>query len=176
MLVFGYGSLINSSSLWSTVPNAFDLKPAFIKGYMRDFSVHASLGFTDTNLDMPVIPFCALGIKKAAKNKDIVNGIVFDLNKNDLEKLKHREIDYSLEITTAYDFFNPWKSIGKVYVFISNNNSGIFDINSKVQKRYLDICLSGAKEYGENFYDTFINTTYLNNQKLSDFIKITKYS
>ena len=176
MLVFGFGSLINSNSLKSSAPSAFNLKTCFIKGYKRDFSVHASLGFTDTNLEISGIPFCALGIKKTNKNIDMVNGIVFNLNKSDLEKLKHRELEYRLEITTAYDFYNPEDPIGEVYVFMANNNSGIFDINSKVQKKYLDICLSGAKEYGENFYDTFINTTYVNKEKLSEFIKKNNYS
>jgi len=171
MLVFGFGSLINTKSLKATVPDAYDIKPAYIKSCVRDFSLWDLAGFTDTNLDIAGKPFCAVDIKDDPDKLARVNGITFNIDEAALEKLKTREHDYELTRMTAYGYNNS-KVVGDCLVFFANKNNGTFDFNSVAQMRYLEICLKGAKEYGEQFYKEFINTTFIGSQKLSEVAEL----
>lgn len=159
-LVFGYGSLMNSESLLSTVPNATDIRPAVIKGFTRDFSVWDEVGWVSTNLDVSDKPFCALDIHATDDVEALVNGVVFALPDEDLPKLLVREHDYTTIKTTVYDFATRQK-IGEAIVFSSGKNNGQYDENSAAQQRYWDVCLSAAHEYGDEFYEMFIATTRL---------------
>lgn len=158
--IFGYGSLINEKSLRATVPDAFDLRLTFIKGFVRDFSLWDSEGFTETNLDVAGIPYCALDVKSVVDQNSRVNGVVFSVNSNYFDNLLKREQGYELVKTIGYGFHTNEK-IGECYVFSANKNNGEFDTNSKAQKRYLEVCLSGAKGHGQKFYKEFMATTYI---------------
>ena len=166
-LVFGFGSLINTASLLVTSPHASDIRPAYVKGFRRDFSVWAKGGWSTTNLDLAGIPFCALDIQEDSDAKARVNGTVFTVNENDFLKLKDRECEYKLTETVVYDFKND-EPIGKCLVFSACKNNGSYDVKSPAQIRYLEICLEGTKQYGEDFYQMFLDTTFVGDKRLSD--------
>jgi len=159
-LVFGYGSLMNRESLLSTVPTATDIRPAIIKGFTRDFSVWDEEGWVSTNLDVTGKPFCALDVQTTDDPEALVNGIIFAIPDEDLPKLLAREHDYTTIRTTAYDFVTQ-QPIGETIVFSSGKNNGQYDKNSLAQQRYWDVCLAAAREYGDDFYQMFIDTTRL---------------
>lgn len=167
--IFGYGSLINTASLHNTVPDANIIGPAYIKGYRRAFTMWDAEGFTHSNPDLHGMPYCALNIAPSYAN-DRVNGILFAVSAAYYTDLIHREHDYSLVPTNAYDFATD-ELIGKCLVFMSSKNTGSFDSNNPAQQRYLDICLDGAREYGSKFYDEFQTNTYVGNSPLCDMFK-----
>jgi cation transport regulator ChaC len=166
-LVFGFGSLINTSSLLMTAPSASDIRPAYVKGFRRDFSVWAKDGWSTTNLDLAGIPFCALDIQQNSDAGAKVNGVIFTVNDTDFLRLKERECEYEPTRTTVYDFTSD-EPIGECLVFSSCKNNGNYDPESPAQTRYLEICLEGSKRYGENFYQMFLDTTFIDDKRLSD--------
>lgn len=164
-MIFGYGSLINKDSLKVTVPDAEEIRPCFIKGFIRSFSLWDPIGFNETNLDVKEIPFCALDIEKIDDNSKIVNGIVFNMNETNFNKLIKREQEYKLIKTDVYDWYTK-EILGSAFLFFSNKNNGKYNFGCKAQERYLDVCLKGAKAFGDDFYKTFLKTTFLDGKKL----------
>ncbi len=172
LLVFGYGSLMSKESLRATVPDVSDIRPAYIEGFVRDFSLWDPEGFTETNRDIRGIPFCAVDVKQA-EGKSHVNGIVFSVDETYFKALRRREQEYALVSTTAYNF-ESGKPLGECKVFSANKNNGNYDFGSIAQGRYLQVCLEGAAEYGKKFYAQFLETTYINNQTLGSVLKDLK--
>lgn len=166
-LIFGYGSLLQPASLRATVPSAKNLRPVYIKGVRREFTLWDVVGWTETNLDLAGIPFCAVDVHPVSDDKSHVNGITFEVSEEELPALLKREEGYKLIETTAYDFHTD-KPVGPCMVFSANIHTGEYDFNSAAQKRYLDVCLEGAKLYGEKFYDMFCNTTYIGDRLIKD--------
>ncbi len=156
--IFGYGSLINKESLLATTPSATNIRPAIIKGFMRDFSVWDEAGFTETNLDLAGQPYCAVDVRADSDTTALVNGVVFTIPDDELVRLKQREKDYQTIETIAYDFATH-DPLGKSLLFISGKNNGKFIKDSPAQQRYYDICCRSAREYGDDFYTMFIATT-----------------
>lgn len=170
VLIFGYGSLISKESLYATVKNAKNAQPALIKGFRREFSKWDSEGFHSSNLDLAGIPYCAVDVITDTKN--VVNGVVFEVDETDLGALKHRETGYAIIETPAY-CFKTGKPLGGCFVFSSNACNGKYENGNPAQERYLKICLEGAKEYGDDFYKQFLATTYIGNKSLDIGYKLT---
>lgn len=165
---FGYGSLINSKSLQASVPSAKP-RPAYIKGFRRCFNLWNPAGFTTTNLDVTGIPFCALDVSKLEDGGTRVNGVAFELDNASFEAMQVREAEYKLIITTCYDY-NSDESLGECFVYSAGKNNGVFDQENEAQQRYLQICLDGAKEYGDTFYQEFVRNTFINGKPIKDRI------
>lgn len=162
-LIFGYGSLLQLESLKATVPSAKNLRPVYIEGFRREFTLWDTVGWTETNLDLAGIPFCAVDV--VSDSKGWVNGIVFEVAETELPALMEREQEYELVETTAYDF-ESCQPIGKCMVFTANKNTGRYDFNSNAQTRYLENCLEGAEIYGAEFLSQFIVTTFIDSKSL----------
>lgn len=158
--VFGFGSLINPDSLKVTVPDAFGFKPAYIKGYIRDFSVWDS-----TRL------MSALDIRACVDGEARVNGVAFSINEERLKELLERESEYQTIETIAFEYIGN-QEIGKCIVFSSCKYNGKYDFKSEAQKRYLEICIKGAKLYGGEFYNEFIRTTYIEGRRLDEITEL----
>jgi hypothetical protein len=172
-IIFGFGSLINTGSLRSTVFDVEDIKPAYVKGFIREFNLWDSIGFkTDTSGFMGV-PYCALDVKKISNPKSKVNGIAFKVEDTQLDKLKSREHGYKLIKTTVYDFKTN-KKLGEGHLFSACKNDGKYEFGSRVQSRYLGICLEGAKRFGDEFYREFLNTTYIEDKSLNEVRKVIR--
>jgi cation transport regulator ChaC len=167
-IIFGFGSLISEESLRATAPNATDIRPAYIKGFMRDFSLWDPLGYTITNLDLAGIPFPSLDVQKTSDPEARVNGVVFTVsNDQDYKQLLIREDEYKLVQTTAYDFYTD-KAIGTCKVFSSGKNNTSFDFNSVPAKRYLEVYLQASKQFGDKFYQELLDTTFIDGRPLRD--------
>lgn len=165
--IFGYGSLLQLESLNATVTSAKNLRPVYIRGFRREFTLWDSIGWTETNLDLAGIPFCGVDVRPANDKNSLVNGVVFEVSEADLPALLEREKEYELIEVTAYDF-TTHKPVGTCMVFSANKQTGEYDFNSAAQKRYLDVCLEGAEQYSKGFYDMFCDTTYIGDKKIKE--------
>lgn len=164
--IFGFGSLINTASLRRTAPHAANIRPVYIKGFHREFNLWDSVsGWSHNDLDS--IPYCALDVRKDEDTDSKINGVLFEVPEEELAKLKKREYLYKLVDTVAYDFATG-KPIGECWVFSACKNDGKYDFDSPTQVRYAEICLKGAREYGEAFYQMFLDTTFIGSMRLSD--------
>jgi hypothetical protein len=164
---FGFGSLLDPESLAATVPDAYDILPAYITGFRRDFSFWDSAGWTESNLDLAGEAFCAIDARVSSGSPSKINGIIFQMGDTSYAKLLQREAGYELVKTKVYSFEDD-ESLGECFLFSSNKNNGVYDFESAAQKRYLEVCLRGASKYGEGFYQEFLNTTFIDGQCLSE--------
>lgn len=167
--IFGFGSLLSTESLRATAPNASDITPCYIKGFIRDFSLWDPGEFKTTNPDMTVRPYCALDVKPSDNPEARVNGISFTVSDADLKALQEREREYQLIKTTSYNLEDQ-QALGTCLVFSANKNSGSYDFGSAEQLRYLQVCLDGARERGEGFYIEFLRTTYIGEKNLEELL------
>jgi len=172
--IFGFGSLISEESLRATAPNATDFKPAYIKGFYRDFSLLDPLGYTETNLDLAGIPFPSLDVKPIEDREARVNGVVFTVSGKDLEKILVREAEYKMVETMAYDYFND-QPLGKCSVFSSGKNNATYDYDSTPLQRYLEVYLEAGKRFGDKYYRELLATTYINGRSLNKDSRLAKY-
>lgn len=166
--IFGFGALIYKPSLLTTAPNATDIKPSYIKGFVRSFSLWDAIGYTETNHDVSAEQMCALDVAKVADAEARVNGVVFKVSESDLSKLIEREKGYELIAVTAYDYNTNQPITHDCLVFSANKNDGKYVFDGSAQQRYLEDYLSGARQYGEQFYEEVLDTTYINGLKLRD--------
>lgn len=165
-LIFGYGSLISKDSLMATSPNATEVQPAYIKGFIRDFSFWDALGYTETNLDLAGIPMCSLNVREAGR-KNRVNGVIFIVDSEDYKALLVRERGQDPLTTVAYDYKTD-KKIGECVVFASKKLSGSFDFGNPAQLRYLHVALEASRKISNQFYKDFINSTYIGDSLLAE--------
>ena len=168
IVLFGFGSLIGEASLRATAPNATDIRPAYIKGFVRDFSLWDSIGFTETNLDLTGIPFCALDIQNGFDPDARVNGVSFSVDEEDFEKILVRERDYEVIETEVYDYKTN-KLMGVTKVFSSGRNDGSFDFDSQAGMRYLDNYLDAGRERGDKYYQELLETTFIDGKSLNQY-------
>jgi cation transport regulator ChaC len=170
-LVFGFGSLINASSLHKTAPHASATRPAYVKGFRRDFSVWAKSG--SIHLVPANTPFCALDIQTCDDSELLVNGVCFTVDKHDFKRLMERECEYEPVETTAYDF-ETGEELGTCVLFSACKNNGEYESGAPAQTGYLKTCVEGAKGFGSKFYEEFLETTYIGNQRLTDLPELIK--
>ena len=52
------------------------------------------------------------------------------------------------------------------------NKKQKFLFNEPIQFNYLKICMDGAKDFGEDVYKMFLDTTFINEFKLKDVKKM----
>lgn len=170
-IIFGFGSLINSDSLRSTIFDAADIKPAYVKGFLREFNLWNPIGFKNISPELTGIPFCALDIKRIPDLKARVNGVTFKVNETQLKKLQARERGYKLVKSVAYDF-NTDKKFGECYLFSACKNDGKYDFSSSAQTKYLGTCMEGAKKFGNEFYREFLDTTHIGDKTISEVLEL----
>ena len=174
-IIFGYGSLMSKESLLVTAPNATDIRPAYIQGFIRDFSYWDPLGYTETNLDLAGIPMCSLNVYATSHNTDRVNGVAFSVDQKDYEALLIRERGQRPLSTAVYDY-RTGKKIGDCVVFASQECSGSFDFDNPAQVRYLQVALEAARLLGDEFYQEVLTTTYIGKKTLSEFPQLLRAS
>ena len=159
--IFGYGSLVNNESRYLTIKRYTEPIKVIINssfGYVRKWNYY--------NEDKNII---ALGLEKENVGNNI-NGILFDINDNEIALLDKREIGYE-KIIIQPNFINILSkekllntdSIIYTYVpkkdYILVNNIDNVSPN-KLNQLYLNKCCNGFLSYNYDFYESFVNTTY----------------
>lgn len=156
--VFGYGSLINIHSLLSTVPDAADIKPALLPGFRRVFETVSSTRFTDSNEPVSVLNITTC-------NHTSICGVLFTMSTDHFKELRERESSYELHTAEVTDFVSGAASSACVFIDESMDKQQ-FVHEAPTQLEYLDICLRGSKQFGREFYQNFLETTYIDDKPL----------
>lgn len=177
-----YGSLINPEQLHQK-PHLFARAyPVFVKGYRRVFTQEPSWRGGDDKHR------AVLNVIKA--DKDGFNGLLVRLQDgSDFHQLDERERGYNrIAITQAQLApFTPVSSIGKsgpmlaggifsepvfsepTFMYVGKPEKQNDDILPN--KNYLELCLCGAKYWGEDFHEQFLQTTYVRDLTLKLFLQ-----
>lgn len=163
--IFGYGSLLSEDSLKKTVPSATNITPSLLKNYKRVFDLKALRRICHIHGK----PIAVLNI---VKSKDhFLNGITFDMDEKDFEALKDREIMYEFVEVNVKNLKTNEMTLALTPV-VHKYEPHEFLFESEEQKNYMCLAVNGAKALGEEFFDIFKETTYIENKKLKEIEKI----
>jgi cation transport regulator ChaC len=168
VLIFGYGSLMSLESLRAHVPDAENLRKAYVKGFRREFSKWDPIGWKSMYQELAGIPFCAVDVITSNEDER-VNGVVFMVSTKRLLALKSREIGYKLLEVPVYDFETD-ENLGKCLIFSAGTRDGSYSYDEPAQELYTKLCVDAAKEYGDDFYEQFLATTYIGAKTLKEIL------
>ena len=156
MYLFGFGSLINLISAQKSFKRVLtlnDLIPVKIKGYERVWNALESIQFGEEKVNGVF-----LNIQK--KEDSILNGVVIEISKEELEILKLREKNYSCITIKSSDVLD--KSFDDdLIAFMTTNDkklAKIGDTNSFIPAKYIEVVKEGLKNYDDNFIKEFEKT------------------
>ena len=156
MYLFGFGSLINLASAQKSFQRVLtqnDLIPVKIKGYERVWNALESIQFGEEKVNGVF-----LNIQK--KEDSILNGVVIEISKEELEILKLREKNYSCITIKSSDVLD--KSFDDdLIAFMTTNDeklAKIGDTNSFIPAKYIEVVKEGLKNYDDNFIKEFEKT------------------
>ena len=152
--IFAYGSLINQASLKKTVPEAYNIFPAKTYGLKRVFNLASTYRFDDGHN----APVCVLNAE-TCRPASIMNGTCFEMDEISLDNLLQRESGYDFCRIEAHHYHNEHDRFNAYYFRAKASKPYEFLPNSKAQKHYLDLCLSGSQVFGQEFADDFKNST-----------------
>ncbi|MFC1753035.1 gamma-glutamylcyclotransferase family protein [Thermoproteota archaeon] len=155
--VVGYGSLISHKSLKKTIPDR-QLTSVIVKGYRRIFNLAIK---KDENPNV-------LNIERL--DDSTFNGVLFEVNDEELVDIKEREWEYNLEEAWVYDFVTG-KRLCKCFIVI-DYVIAIDKNHRKPQKEYFILCREAAYHISEEFGKYWDNTTYTSDgEKISEWLK-----
>jgi hypothetical protein len=167
ILLFGFGSLVNPES--ASYHLSRRRGPALAFGLKRIFNYY------DEQLEQCILGRPAAGYShERAKLNAIatedkahpINGILYEVDVEDLERLRPRERGYDLEKLHVVDYIDALDvhctepRILEAYCLRATreaqvSESYVPDIN------YLNVCAEGVRPYGSEFARLFLDTTYL---------------
>ena len=175
--VFGYGSLINTTSRNATAGKSTIAIPARISadfGYVRTWNDRVAAGFT------------ALGLRKSHNDEPAgtINGVVFAVDDEELARFDKREQGY-VRVEVPPGFIEPvsWQRLpeqGRIWIYVPVQPGGVPgeglpepDADFPLLESYIDIVIEGAMEYGADYARELIETTldwspyWLNDRELA---------
>lgn len=160
-----YGSLINKKELEGEGVDISSCIPVVLKGYTREFSQKSQRPiYIDSNNSVLTV------LKDESCN---LNGILVpNIKEKDLEVLDYREAGYnrvklSLD-ELEFKYKENTQNIDEVYVYIGKDE--FFDNTTIPIPIYLHICTTGARQWGEEFYEDFLDTTKVQKQTLRSYL------
>jgi len=153
--IVGYGSLISHNSLKETI-NDKKYELVIVRGYKRIFNI-----FNGWRKDI-------LNLKKSSNSK--FNGVIFEVDDEELRKIKKREDIYKFEEVEVYGFKSR-KKIRKAFIVIDY----FIDIDKEKKlpsKNYFVLCREAAYHISRKFGNYWDKTTYISdNERISEWIK-----
>ena len=90
--IFGYGSLMNAASTFSTLPSATNFRAGVLSDYTRTFNLVSISGIRSGSANFETNELAALAIRH--KEGSTVKGCVFDIPQDELEAYFEREHRY----------------------------------------------------------------------------------
>jgi hypothetical protein len=159
--IVAYGSLVNASSAARTLrDSAPELRRRVIAfGVRRVFNylMPSSAGSYGT----PRIPQAigALNVKITADVHDALNGLVIRTGIRDIAALRERELGYDLVPVACL----WWEDLMKAPFFAYILRAGNEYTSDKIEphREYYDLCRTGASQWGDEFLEFWLSTTYL---------------
>ena len=158
MKIFGYGSLLCEDSIRKTVSRYSVIGPGVLEGYKRVFSVRSPhRKNNETGVYSSVL--------NLVKDEQFATmGMLYEIPDEELPKLYLREEGYILEKISLQDGTSV-----SVYIYPKGTNYQYVQ-GDPVQKEYLDICLEAAKRLGDNMYNNFIDSTFIEKKPLREWL------
>jgi len=156
--VFGYGSLINMrENKELSVKNKQKICPVMVSGLKRSFNVSSTGG-----------KYKVLGVKNNSDTKKQCNGILIEItDSEELAKLIKREKNYTPRQLALERISFPYikhLSLTKADQIICFYPQAKYTLKKKeaselkIKPKYLQICLAGARDFGEDFLHDFTET------------------
>ena len=153
--IFGYGSLINSTSRNSTVGKIVSAIPVRVSaafGYIRAWDDRSSSGFISLGLRKP----------REGEKASTINGVLYPVGGGDIAKYDIRERGYRrVEVPRDDIEAISWQLLpasGRIWVYIpvkADGEPGVGLPGASAQfpllESYVDVVVEGALEYGETF-------------------------
>lgn len=164
--IFSYGSLMDFDSAANTLSEQSmkTFKPAVAFGVKRLF-----------NRDVPIKPNSKWGIPKnenargmlnLVKEEDqMVNGVIFEVRREDIPSLLYREEGYDLIPVIAKDWEANNAKCDIAYTFYAPPESPYTSNSIDPRPKYYELSRDAAKHYGPEFYDLWFSSTYLSDGK-----------
>ena len=156
-----YGSLINKDELKKENISLENCIPVKVKDLKREFTQEPTFRKIDS------INRAVLSVKE---NPDsFINAILINkVKRTHIENLDIRESGYykyevSLE-KIDFKYTNNSIELDEVYIYMGKKEKRNEEILPHLD--YLQLCLHGAKDWGEEFYKDFIKTTFVQNEAL----------
>lgn len=161
--IVAYGSLVNASSASQTLKDnsiggwrpvvAFGVRRLY--NYIMPKNV-SRYGSTDG---------AALNVRLTGDTKDMVNGVLIQVRREEIGNLRSREINYDLAPIVFLEWNDADKPPALAYIFSSPDKSRtgetITDNRLEPHRSYHRLCRSGAGDFGEDFLHFWLSTTYL---------------
>ncbi|MBR9680304.1 MAG: hypothetical protein GOU98_00595 [Candidatus Altiarchaeota archaeon] len=159
--ILGYGSLMDKSQFeaWKNPV------PVTVHNVKRSFAKDASRGAW-MNHSSYVSPIYTGVLSAELKSGYDTSAVAYDMEDAEVEKLMNdREFDYEL-VEVDFTPLSDESKIQKGLIMIPNVPDKMKDNTLPIYK-YMDVCLSGAASWGEDFLNLFLDTTYLANGKIT---------
>lgn len=141
--IFGYGSLINSSSRDKT-GNTGRVFPVTVSGFQRGWI-----------FPIPEQATTVLGVTKKSNAK--CNGVLVEISETELKKFDEREEGY-LRIMIKPNTISGYKPNGKTWIYINQNIKRPTKKKPLIQS-YIDVVLAGCLQFNQAYAISFVNTT-----------------
>lgn len=164
--IFGYGSLVNKSSLASTLGRKIDhLYPTILEGWVRDWSIIIKNDEGDKYFALELSnerpsSVAVLNIRKATGKFPATNpnGVLCGCSIKEIEQLDAREVHYKrIDVT---QFISNTHGFDKIFTYVGEDK---YLANSKTKSvtpsSYIDIVRDGFLDFGEEFYDLYKTST-----------------
>lgn len=164
--IIAYGSLINPAELAKRSQLYSSAVPVWVKGYKRSFSQEPSWrkGVDVERAVLRVVP----------SEEHSFNGLLLPLeNEADLELLDERERGYTRHKLTPGQIRHFAEGTrlelpGDVFVYAGKPEK--YHPGILPNPVYMEICLEGAKHWGQEFYDAFLSGTFVKHGTLKSQI------
>jgi len=163
--IFGYGSLISAESTNRSLQRSeftvSDLIPCYLMDYERSWTyLHPVFSFEkETNVN-------GIFLNIQSKKGAITNGVIFQVNAKELERLKIREVFYDLvevtdKILLPVSQISHFQENIPIFTFTSKT-SNLIEGNEPdlyIFKSYEAIMKPACLEFGEDFWQFYLTHT-----------------
>ncbi len=149
-VVLGYGSLLNPSEIDRTAGMGYEATPVKVEGWTRTFDQETVWRPTEGS---------ERAVLTVEPSDDWINAVLItDLSEGDFENFETREAGYRSE-TVPRDSIEPYDdgSVDVDEALISVGTRRRDDIDPIPS--YVELCLEGAAEWGDEFLRDFVETT-----------------
>ena len=157
LAIVGYGSLINLGEGHHQKQHLVEAVPVKLKLFKRCFNPRPTWRRTGARAS------AVLNAQDSVTSW--LNAICYCYRTFDFTALDERERGYTRIRTTAENLscYQGYRLPQEIDIFIYLGKEGGQDGALLPNSDYLEVCLSGAKSWGDEFYNDFLSTTHINN-------------
>ena len=165
--IAAYGSLLNTSDIFRTMPTASNFRIGHIYGFTRIFN----MGVLGRG--------CVLNIQHHPdEQKDVICNFI-DISYEDLPEYILREGWYNIEVLEPDQYYDPEgeaNDFSPVLTVIGDQSIVNRSIGVEPQLNYLHLCLTGMKEIGGwEGIQQFLGETLCYSKKARDYVSVKQW-